>query len=153
MDEYSEDFESYKSTEDDKQSVRSVSRADGILICIFTMQEEGLISRGSFDLLMDYYQSDDRIGAAYDSYMESGSLEDFADTCKRVVEIVENEREEAALLAEREQQQISDEKNEAAMLAEQVAASSEKASMKNTSAPLYQRVTGTYVRSWSPHAS
>ena len=47
MDEYSEDFESYKSTEDDKQSVRSVSRADGILICIFTMQEEGLISRGS----------------------------------------------------------------------------------------------------------
>ena len=68
---------------------------------------------------MDYYQSDDRIGAAYDSYMESGSLEDFADTCKRVVEIVENEREEAALFAEREQRQISDEKNEAAMLAEQ----------------------------------
>ena len=67
---------------------------------------------------MDYYQSDDRIGAAYDSYMESGSLEDFADTCKRVVEIVENEREEAALFAEREQRQISDE-NEAAMLAEQ----------------------------------
>ena len=110
MDEYSEDFESYKSTEDDKQSVRSVSRADGILICIFTMQEEGLISRESFDLLMDYYQSDDRIGAAYDSYMESGSLEDFADTCKRLVEIVENEREEAALFAEREQRQISDEK-------------------------------------------
>ena len=67
MDGYSEDFESYRSTEVDDISVKSVSKEDGILICIFQMQAEGFISKQSYELLMDYYQNDDRIIAAYDS--------------------------------------------------------------------------------------
>jgi hypothetical protein len=120
MDGYSEDFESYRSTEVDDISVKSVSKEDGILICIFQMQAEGFISKQSYELLMDYYQNDDRIIAAYDNYIINGSLEEFADTCKRIIEIVENESNEAAIFAEGIQRQISQERQEVALEAEKV---------------------------------
>ena len=84
------------------------------------MQAEGFISKQSYELLMDYYQNDDRIIAAYDNYIINGSLEEFADTCKRIIEIVENESNEAAILAEGIQRQISQERDEAARAAEAV---------------------------------
>ena len=84
------------------------------------MQAEGFISKQSYELLMDYYQNDDRIIAAYDNYIINGSLEEFADTCKRIIEIVENESNEAAILAEGIQRQISQERQEVALEAEKV---------------------------------